>query len=109
MCEYCEGISNPISFPQTFTFDNGKEQVLQHGFKINLENEKIEFFESYDNSKENRITLFSREIDYCPFCGIKLSKIKKIVQKQNKRQQIENDLWNHEKKKNKIWKDFWKM
>lgn len=108
MCEYCEGISNPISFPQKFMLDNGKEQVMQHGFKINLENEKIEFFEDYGD-KEKRIILFSREIEYCPFCGEKLVKVKKIIQKHNKKEKVKNSLWNHEKKKLQIWKDFWKM
>lgn len=79
MCEYCEGISAPISFPEKVTYDNGETQQFQDGFRINLKDKTLETFIK-DCDTGERHTIFSREIEYCPFCGINLDKIKCIMQ-----------------------------
>lgn len=79
MCEYCEGISAPISFPQKLTYDNGETQQIQYGFRINFKERKLETFIKDCETGECDI-VFSREIKYCPFCGILLDKIEKILE-----------------------------
>lgn len=72
MCEYCEEISNPISFPKTFTLNNGNKITVIHGLHIKKSKKrtKMEFFEKYEDN--TKFILFERNINYCPFCGKKL-------------------------------------
>lgn len=67
MCEYCEGISSPISKPlriQKMT-KNFKNNIVYFGFTIE-ENQLHMFLKrDWDNQKE---TLLKRKISYCPMC-----------------------------------------
>lgn len=78
MCEYCEGISNPISFPRKYTYENGETQTLALGFIIDCENKTLSSF-TKDLKTGERFIDFTREIEYCPFCGMSLEKINKII------------------------------
>ncbi len=83
MCEYCEGISSPISFPRKYTYESGETQTLQFGFLINCENKTLSSFTKDFETGERAID-FTREIEYCPFCGISLEKMNKIMKRKEK-------------------------
>lgn len=101
MCEYCEGISNPISFPMKI--NNMKksfnDMTVQFGFMIN--DNKIKMFIK-NNYKEEKEILLEREIDYCPFCrqkiGEKMKWFKNIVKKYK--------TYKYYKKRAQIWNEF---
>lgn len=82
MCEYCEGISNPISFPQKVTYENGETQEIQDGFRINLKEKTLETYQKDFKTGES-IVVFSRKIDYCPFCGIELEEMEDIINRKD--------------------------
>lgn len=69
MCEYCEKISNQISFPMNYTLGDGSKEYRQIGFLI--DNNNIKIFEEWNGEKD---ILLEREIAYCPFCVTKLKR-----------------------------------
>ena len=71
MCEYCDGIYSPVSFPIRVIYDNKEEETMQYGFLIKNK-EKLVFFVEPFNEKNNKEILFERKINYCPFCGEKI-------------------------------------
>lgn len=91
MCKYCEGISNPISFPQKVTYENGETQEIQDGFRINLKEKTLEIYQKDFKTGES-IVVFSREIDYCPFCGIELEEMEDIINRKDLEKTIQGKL-----------------
>lgn len=71
MCEYCDGIYSPVSFPVKVVYDNNEEETIQYGFLIKNK-EKLVFFVEPFNEKNSKEILFERKINYCPFCGEKI-------------------------------------
>ncbi len=78
MCEYCEGMSSPISFPRKYTYESGNTQTLQFGFIINCKNKTLSSFTKDFKTGETNID-FTREIEYCPFCGMSLEEMEHII------------------------------